>query len=31
MNYENKIRGMAAKAVRIENNSIKKKRVPLVK
>jgi len=32
MNYKEKIsRGMAAKAVRIENNTIKKKRVPLVK
>ena len=30
MNYKKK-RGMAAKAVRIENNSDKKKRVPLVK
>jgi hypothetical protein len=30
MNYK-KSRGMAAKAVRIENNTIKKKRVPLVK
>jgi len=25
MNYKNKIRGMAAKAVRIENNTDKKK------